>query len=396
MKRPHILVINTKALLPNIDGATIRSNQVLRMLAQTCNIDLIYTCPTHARHKDDSPLQAYCQHIISFTTSKIAMIARGLFGIFRQKPLQCSYLYSPQAQCYIDEHLNEYDFVFINNIRAAQYVMGKKCIKIIDFVDSLSMRYENEKKKANWLAKIAYHIDAKRIARYERQIMDEFNGHFIISDIDKQYILSHAKECSQNIYVVNNSTELLPAIDCNDSHNLVFVGAMFYEPNIVATSTFAKEVLPHIVKVYPDTMFYIVGTRPSQQVRNLASPHITVTGFVDDTRDYMRMANIVVAPMISGAGVQNKILSAMAMGCCVVTTTIGAEGLDHIVNGRDIIICEQYDQMAQQIIALMADHKRRSTIGQNARQYIKDNLTYEIISKQFTKDLSQILQTCTF
>ena len=81
----------------------------------------------------------------------------------------------------------------------------------------------------------------------------------------------------------------------------------------------------------------------------------------------------------------------MSMGCCVVTTPIGAEGLDNIVDGKDIVICKDNDTMAQTIIELLCNKERRTILGYNAHQYIKDNLTYQIISARFHEYLRHIL-----
>ena len=391
MKRPRVLVINSKSLLPNIDGATIRSTQMVRMLAETCDVDLVYTCSKKTQPKDISPLYAYCKHVKEFTTSTLGMIIRGLLGIFQSKPLQCAYLYSPEARQYIANHYEEYDFIFCNNVRAAQYVVNLPCRAIIDYVDALSMRYKKEITNANWIEKIVFYIEYKRLEKYEIRILNKFDGHFIISDIDKNYILHNARDIKKEIYVINNSTELRPAITQNDDQNLVFVGSMFYEPNIVAVTSFVHKVFPKILESHPNAKFYIVGTRPAPSVRNLASNNVIVTGFVDDPQLYLKNATVVVVPMISGAGVQNKILEAMSMSCCVVTTTIGSEGLDNIVNNKDIIICDQYEQLAEQINALIDDKARREEIGKNARIYIANNLTYDIIAKKFTENLKDIL-----
>ena len=79
------------------------------------------------------------------------------------------------------------------------------------------------------------------------------------------------------------------------------------------------------------------------------------------------------------------------MGCCVVTTTIGAEGLDNIVNGQDIVICKDYEKLASEITALIDDRQRREDIGRNARIYIENNLTFEIVAGQFTDCLKRII-----
>lgn len=391
MKRPRVLVINSKTLLPNIDGATIRSNQMLRMLALTCEVDVVYTCSKQTEPQDISPLYAYCRHVVGFTTSRLAMILRGCLGLLSGKPLQCAYFYSPAAQCYIDEHIAEYDFIFCNNIRAAQYITGRNCRKVIDYVDALSMRYRKEIDNVGLIKKLVFGIEYKRLTRYETKVFNEFDGHFIISDIDRQYIIHNAPAIGKDIFVINNSTELRPAVAQNDKRNLVFVGSMYYDPNIVAVTAFAHRVMPEIEKVHPDAKFYIVGTRPALSVRKLASDNVIVTGFVDSPQQYLADATLVVVPMISGAGVQNKILEAMSMGCCVVTTTIGAEGLDNIVNGQDIVICKDYEKLASEITALIDDRQRREDIGRNARIYIENNLTFEIVAGQFTDCLKRII-----
>ena len=102
---------------------------------------------------------------------------------------------------------------------------------------------------------------------------------------------------------------------------------MFYDPNVVAAVYFVNEVLPGIIKKYPDVKFFIVGNRPTKEVQKLASEHVVVTGYVDDVWPYLENAGVVVVPMMSGAGLQNKILEALSIRACIVTTITGAGGL---------------------------------------------------------------------
>ena len=100
--------------------------------------------------------------------------------------------------------------------------------------------------------------------------------------------------------------------------NIIFVGKMSYEPNIVAVNFFSTQIFPLLKAKYSELKFIIVGANPDERVRKLADIEgVTVTGFVDSIERYFRHSTIVVAPMLTGAGIQNKIIQAMSYGCCV-------------------------------------------------------------------------------
>ena len=113
------------------------------------------------------------------------------------------------------------------------------------------------------------------------------------------------------------------------ANSIVFIGKMNYAPNVIAVRNFLKNTFPLILKSNPLAVFYVVGTQPTQEIRDYNNgKNIIVTGFVEDMNAYLDKAAVVVAPMISEAGIQNKIIQAMGRGKCVVATPIGAEGLD--------------------------------------------------------------------
>lgn len=190
---------------------------------------------------------------------------------------------------------------------------------------------------------------------------------------------------SREIYVVGNKVDI-PDSACISKHEndgiLLFVGKMDYEPNVVAVTSFSECVLPQLLVDYPNLQFQIVGARPDIRVRRLANnSNIQVTGFVDSLEIYYQSATIVVAPMLTGAGIQNKIIQAMSYGCCVVTTPIGAEGLNIIHD--EIGIWNGGDEMVAGIRMLLANRDKRVAMGKAARQYVINNLSTEVIAKQF-------------
>ena len=165
-------------------------------------------------------------------------------------------------------------------------------------------------------------------------------------------------------------------------NNIIFVGKMSYEPNIVAVTFFSTQIFPSLKVQCPDLNFIIVGANPDDRVKELSKIEgVIVTGFVDSVEPYFKNSTIVVAPMLTGAGIQNKIIQAMSQGCCVATTTIGAEGLE--INNEEIEILNSAEEWISGLSLLLKDRKLRIDKGRLARQYVIDNLSPRIISRQF-------------
>ena len=190
---------------------------------------------------------------------------------------------------------------------------------------------------------------------------------------------------SSKIYVVGNKVNIPDSslVSKHSNNNtIVFVGKMSYAPNILAVTHFANNIFPSLCSKKPDLKFIIVGAYPCYNIKKLAErPNIIVTGYVDSVEPYYQQATIVIAPMLTGAGIQNKILQAMSYGCCVVTTPIGAEGLT--INHNEIGIFDNDISIIQGINILLNNPTKRIEMGGKARNYIIDNYSQDIIAQQF-------------
>src|SRR5208282_6305451 len=146
---------------------------------------------------------------------------------------------------------------------------------------------------------------------------------------------------------------------------VVFTGSMDWEPNVDAVEYFCSQIWPRIREEFPDAIFQIVGRNPFAKVRRLASESVEVTGTVPSVAEYLEKASVVVVPLRIGGGTRLKIFEAMAMGKALVSTSIGAEGLD-VLHGRDLLLADNPDRFANAVLDLLRDPVLRRRYEQAA------------------------------
>lgn len=153
-------------------------------------------------------------------------------------------------------------------------------------------------------------------------------------------------------------------------NRLVFVGSMNYHANIEAAEQFVRNIWPDVFRDFPDSRLTLVGSSPSSSVRDLANvPGVEVTGTVADIRPYYAQAAISIVPLLTGGGTRLKILEAMAAGVPVISSGVGAEGLD-VTSGEDILIADSIPEWRAAITRLLTDPAAARTLASAARENI--------------------------
>lgn len=387
--KKKVLAIFFRPPYPPVGGDKIRMYQNLRFLSELYTVDALYINDGSSTEAVHSHIEQWCNRAVRFDMPRSSFFFNTLRGLFLNvKPLQVNYFYHRDIQHWVDKNIDAYEAVFVNTLRTAEYVKDKPVFKIIDFIDAISMNYEKAaqyQKIGVW--KLLYTIDKVRLRRYERELLAKFDRHIIISEIDRAHILKDAKNTDlkivPNAVYLNRETELGTEVN-----GISFLGKMDYEPNITAVNYFVKEIFAEVRKSIKDAQFNIVGINPTKQVQKLGNiAGVNVLGFVENFEGHIRGSKLIVAPMISGAGIQNKILQAMALEKCVITTELGAEGLPEITN-EQLIITESKDEMIRQIVKLYDDASTRHRIGSNAKNYIAAYFDEKRIKKMFKLSVS--------
>lgn len=172
--------------------------------------------------------------------------------------------------------------------------------------------------------------------------------------------------------------------------DLAFVGSMDWMPNIDGMKWFVGEILPLIRKRRPSCSVAIIGRKPTREIENLASadPRLIVTGTIPDVRPYLWGCTLSIVPLRIGGGTRLKIYESLAARTAVVSTTIGAEGLD-VQNGENILIADEPSDFARQCLRLLDDLKERNRIAEAGFELVRSRYSWEAVSHEFEALLAQ-------
>ena len=217
------------------------------------------------------------------------------------------------------------------------------------------------------LKKLSYRIEARKMADYEPKALRRFGHVIAVSDHDRKEMLSLAPGSMITVVPTGVDTQQYqpcPSASANPAV-IVFTGSMDWEPNIDAVEYFCREIFPSVRTAFPGARFQIVGRNPHSRVRKLASPSVEVTGTVASIADYLRNATVVVVPLRIGGGTRLKIFEAMAMRKALISTSIGAEGLE-LTSGKDCLIANDPQSFAAAILAVLQDPMLRKNYEDNA------------------------------
>jgi glycosyltransferase involved in cell wall biosynthesis len=165
---------------------------------------------------------------------------------------------------------------------------------------------------------------------------------------------------------------------------------MDYHANIDGVLWFAKQGWPLIEAAHPGLRFTVVGRNPADSVQTLASRRIEVTGTVDDVRPYYREAFAVVVPLRIGSGTRLKILEAMAAGVPVISTRLGAEGIEAIPD-RHILIADTPEEMSAAVRRLRAEPEIGSHLAEEARRLVLSRYDWAVIGSQLFQIHSEVV-----
>jgi len=234
--------------------------------------------------------------------------------------------------------------------------------------------------------KIIAILGSLRVGKKEREYLNLCNQVYTFSEKDKRIliemgVISPIDTFSPALELPRDAATVKENIDC------LFVGAMDRPENYEGVRWFITEIWDKIRNEIPNAKFIVAGSKPPEWLKVMNRDDIEVTGFVEDLDVYYKKAAVFIAPLLSGAGVKFKIVQALAYGLPVVTTEVGAEGINE--NNEEFFakVTAEPDEIASEVIHLLKNANYRESIGIKARKLALDKYDFheKTINKAFKK-----------
>lgn len=379
---------------PPYRGDKLKIYHLAKRLARQHELHLVTFLQDESDLQYLSELKQIFTEIHLVPLSRWASYANSLAAFFHKEPFQVRYFYSAAMARQIAalHQTHHYDAVHVQHLRMARYWADYKDIpRILDLPDAYSLYWKRRIEGAKGPLKLFNRIEQRRVAAYER-ILNDYDRSLVCSREDLEYL--QQEQGIGNVRLLPNGVDLdtfSAAHDYGLDRTILFTGNMDYAPNVDAVIYFVQEIFPLIRARVPGVAFVIAGQRPVPKVQALAAADIKVTGFIKDLATCYAAASIVVAPLRFGAGTQNKVLEAMAMGVPVVSRNIGFNGLN-VASGEGAILAMEPQAFADACIALLQSASYRQTVGEAGREAVRRQFDWDVIAAQLDQYFRELVK----
>ena len=396
----RILWVKADKLLPLHSGGNIRTYHVLRHLAS--EHDLTFYSYYGGQHDNgyERDLQQHLPGSVAVCTGarELTGIARGLdylTHLTAQPPYAVSRFASFKVKEQIQTWFREqrFDVAVCDFLDAAVNFPRRLTTPSVLFQHNVESEIwrRHAVTAANPVKKMLYGMEFQKMSRYEQIEVRKFQHVIAVSENDRGLMTK---------WVDASHVSVIPTgVDLAQYHSdpsapepgplVTFVGAMDWEPNVDGVEYFCSEVWPAIQAEVPGARFRVVGRNPDRRVEKWASVSIEVTGRVLSVVEHLRQSAVVIVPLRIGGGTRLKIYEAMAAAKAVVSTTIGAEGLD-VHHGRDIVLADGSRSFAQAVIMLLRDRELRRRYEKAAAETAA-RYDWPVIGRRFSDLLQSVV-----
>lgn len=387
-----ILYIASKPPMAPFDGESVRTFHLLRGLAALHQVT--FACPPLAGSDPTPPT-----HIIKTTGIEefipipirgrsAATLARAVLTL---RPHFFVAAKDRDFERFVVRSEGKFDVIHLDGLVAFNYFSAARraCKSVsVDLRDAWSLLYERMSSGKSGIAGAFFRVKRLLLERVERDIVRNAGKLIVISDVDREFLSKKYGRKNDTIFVVKNGAEIdLSSTEEAESasgpaRTLVFTGAMDYFPNQQAAVWFIDHIYPRLARMETKWKVYIVGRSPSAAILDRANANVIITGTVPDVAEYLEKADIVIAPLRSGAGLKNKVLEGMASGKAVIGSSIAFEGVGG-ASGTHYLEANSESEWVEAICRLSADPELRAEIARDGKSFVRKEFHWPVIIQNF-------------
>lgn len=343
-----------------------------------------------------SDVARYCRAVHPIHLGRLEPYWSCLASLPTGTPLSVAYCRSGKARDLVRRLVDggNFDLVHTEFVRAAPLTASIDGLpKVYDAVDSLGLAYRRSLSAPHVppARRLVALVEWLKMRRFEPRVLHWFDQVLVSSPTDRDALASGREN---GVAVIPNGVDGDYFAACDgprDGDTLVFLGKMSYYVNVAAVEWFCQRVLPLIRRHRPGVRLQIVGRDPARRITALAADEaIEVTGSVPDVRPYLARAAVCVCPMVTGAGIQNKMLEAMATGTPTVATSIACQALA-VEPGRDVLVADTPEAFADRVLQLLGDAQLCRQLAMNARRYVEQEHDWRTIGSKLEEIYDALL-----
>jgi len=389
----NVLFLSTIIPYPPVDGHSHRTYYLLKHLAENHRIHLIGFVKKPDDWDSAQALSKFCASVHPFLLPEdFSRISLGLSltqSLFSSDPFVVRKYLHPPAQAAMERILRTEPIHLIHcdmpNLIA--YVRGDSSPPTIAVHHDLEwlLMYRRAKAEPNFLKRWYFFQQAKKWRQFLPKMERKTRLHVVVSEVDRKR-LEEASFFHRPARVVPNGVDIeyfQPQPSIPTEKMVVLLGGMHLFQNADGAEYFLESVWPKIKALDSGIACLIVGQKPSsRRLKTLAARAggVRMLGFISDVRPLLARAGLMVVPIRIGSGTRLKILSAMAMGKAVVSTSIGCEGIEARA-GEELLVADTADDMARQVVEVLQNQTLRLRLGENARRLVEERYSWAKIAR---------------
>lgn len=387
----------------------VRPYEFVRAMLRRGHAVTLATLWTSPSEQDDlNRLAQMGAHVLAESMPAWRSALNSLAALPASTPLQAVYSWQPALVRTLLAYVREqrFDAIHVEHLRGSRYGLELlACLQTVsmrppivwDSVDCISHLFAQAAAQSrSTKGKLMTRFELPRTQRYEAKLVRTFDHTVVTSAIDRAALLelldtrklqssnggsrTH-EDVAAAIDVVPNGVDLENFAYCGPEHRpanrIVFSGKLSYHANVSAALHLIDDIMPLVWAQRSDAELWLVGKDPAPELRALADKpwgpdrgRVVVTGEVPAMQDYIQGATLAVAPLLYGAGVQNKVLEAMACGAPVVASPQAGQSLS-ARPGEDFLLASSPDEFAAAILALLGSPERRRELGLAGRRFVE-------------------------